>query len=564
MSRILNWNSKRLTQGWQKGVHAFYYGLGWKEGDLNKAQIGVGTPLLEGNLCNLHAYELAQEIIKGCDEAGLKGFAFGVPGVSDNISQGHDGGNGSLPSRNLIANSAECVMTAHAYDAMVGLHHCDKNGPGFAMALARTNFPGLILSGGSIKPGCHKGKDITILDVYDSQASARMGDMPEEEADEILRKACPGVGGCGIAASFNTWGIAMEAIGLMPPYSSSIPAEGEEKRLECKGVGLIIRNMLLEDLRPKDILTTEAFKNATVAIAAAGGSTNGVLHILALAREANVNFDLKDIQAILRSTPVLANFAPRGRGTMIDLHNIGGTPIFLKVLLDVGLINGECLTVTGKTLADNLSGVPSLNQKCDLITNTENPFSESADMQVCFGNIAPGGVVFKVSSLKESTFRGRAICFEDAKDIVQAVEDRRIKPGMFIILRNQGPVACGMPEVLVATSALSIPELDGKVAFLSDTRVSGVSHGAIGVHCAPEAAVGGPLGWVEDGDEISFDLKAGDISWHVTDEEFLNRQKKWSEKRNKFQQRGYLADFCSTVSQANFGCVSKAYYPECG
>ena len=563
MSHPPNWNSSRLTGGWQQGVNAFYYGLGFSDQDLERGQVGIGTPLLEGNLCNLHAHELASKVAEGCQQAGLVGFPFGTPGVSDNISQGHEGGNGSLPSRNLIANSAECVITAHGYDSLVGLHHCDKNGPGFAMALARTNFPGLIVSGGSIQPGCHEGRDVTILDVYDSQAAANVGNMSKEEANQILRKACPGPGGCGIAASFNTWGIAMEAIGLMPPYSSSIPADTPAKREECLAVGSLVHGLLVNDLRPRDILTKEAFVNATVAIAAAGGSTNGILHLLALAREAEVSFGLSHIQGILRSTPVMANFAPRGKRTMVDLHNLGGTPLFLKLLLDAGFLHGDCITVTGKTIAENLSGVPGAPDGQDLLASADQPFKAHADMQVCFGNLAPDGVVFKVSSMEETSFTGSALCFDDAREVSQAVEAGKIKPGMVVVLRYQGPVACGMPEVLVATAALALPELDGKVAFLSDTRVSGVSHGAIGVHCAPEAAVGGPIAWVEDGDEISFDLLAGEITLQVSEEDLATRRKTWKSAKPDYESRGYLADFTATVAQANFGCVSRAHYPEC-
>ncbi len=563
MSETLNWNSKRLTRGWQQGVNAFYYGLGFSEEDLDRPQVGIGTPLLEGNLCNLHAYELARNIADGCKAAGLVGFSFGTPAVSDNISQGHEGGNGSLPSRNLIANSAECVVTAHCYDALVGLHNCDKNGPGFAMALARTNYPGLIVSGGSIKPGCHDGRNITILDVYDSQALASVGAITKEEANQILRKACPGPGGCGIAASFNTWGIAMEAIGLMPPFSSSIPAAAPEKREECLGIGRLVHRMLASGLRPRDVLTKDAFSNATVAIAAAGGSTNGILHLLALAQEAEVSFDLADVQGILRSTPVLANFAPRGKRTMVDLHNLGGTPLFLKLLLDAGLLHGDCLSVTGKTIAENLAAVPDLSADQDLLAFPDQPFKAYADMQVCFGNVAPDGVVFKVSSMEETTFQGTALCFDDAREVAQAVETGKIKPGMVIVLRYQGPVASGMPEVLVATAALAVPELDGKVAFLSDTRVSGVSHGAIGVHCSPEAAMGGPIALIEDGDEIFFDLFKGEITLQVSDEDLAKRRESWSLVAPDYERRGYLADFSATVSQANYGCVSRAHHPEC-
>ncbi|MFN9238188.1 MAG: dihydroxy-acid dehydratase [Planctomyces sp.] len=557
---MLNWNSKQLTHGWQKGITAFYYALGMTAEDFQKPQIGIGVPLLDGNTCNIHAYQLAQEIAAGCREAGLLGFPFGTPGVSDNISQGHEGGNASLPSRNLIANSAECVVTAHCYDGLIGLHNCDKNGPGFAMALARTNFPGLIVSGGSILPGCHNGKDITILDVYDSQARAAVGAMTHEESEEIIRKACPGPGGCGIAASFNTWGLAMEAIGLMLPASSSIPAVDPEKKAECRRVGTAMVNLLQKNIRPRDILTPAAFRNAAVTIAAAGGSTNGVLHILALAREAGVDFTLRDLQEIFRNTPVLASFAPRGPRTMVDLHHIGGTPVLLKHFLDNGLLDGSCLTVTGQTLAENLRDVPPPPAGQDLLVSRDNCYKPFADMQVCFGNLAPEGIVFKVSSMKDPRFTGKAVCFDDPRDIVRAVEQRRITPGSVIILRYLGPVASGMPEVLIATAALAVPELDGRIAFLSDARVSGVSHGAIGVHCAPEAAVGGPIACVEDGDEISFDLLQGVIHVNVSDDTLAARKSKlpaWSGLRTV---RGYLADWSATVAQASHGCVSLALH----
>lgn len=557
-SRAMNWNSRRLTRGWQKGVTAFYYGLGLTDADFDKPQVGIGVPLLDGNLCNVHAYQLAQLIAEGCREAGLIGFPFGVPAVSDNITQGHEGGSASLPSRNMIANAAECVVSAHGYDFLVGLHHCDKNGPGFAMALARLNYPGLILNGGSIKPGCYNGKDITILDVYDTQAAAVVGAVSQEEAEAVLRLACPGPGGCGIAASFNTWGIALEALGLSPPYTSSIPAEDEAKRRECRQVGQLIRRILALDLRPRDILTRQAFVNAATAIAAMGGSTNGVLHLTALAREAGVDFGLRDMQAIFRRTPVVCSFAPRGKRTMFDLHRLGGTPMLLKHLWSAGLLDGNCLCVTGRPLAEEWSRAAEVREDQDLIAPVERPFKQIADMQICFGNLAPDGIVFKVSSLQEPRFSGEAICFENARDVMLAVESRRIRPGHVIILRNLGPVAAGMPEVLVATAALSVPELDGKVALVSDTRVSGVSHGAIGVHCAPEAAVGGPIGLVEDGDRISFDLLDGTIHWHVDDAEIARRRAR-KPLPSLHPQRGYLADFAATVTQANDGCVSKLY-----
>ena len=449
------------------------------------------------------------------------------------------------------------------------------------MALARMNYPGLILSGGSIHPGCYRGRDISILDVYDAQAAASVGAIPQSEADEIRRLACPGPGGCGIAASFNTWGMCLEAIGLMPPQSSSIPAIdpaslsrnalasgsslqsgytiNSAKKEDCLSAGKLIRNLLQQQIRPRDILTHRAFVNAATMISAIGGSTNGVIHLLALAREAQIDFGLKDFQAIFRKTPVMCNFAPRGTKTMVDLHKLGGTSVLLKHLVRAGLIDGSCLTVTGKSIAENVANAPAPAPGQDLIAAADAPFKPFADMQVCFGNLAPDGIVFKVSSLAEPRFQGPAICFESGREVSEAVEQRRILPGSVIVLRNLGPVAQGMPEVVLAASALSVPELNGKVALISDTRISGISHGAIGVHCAPEAAVGGPIALVHDGDVISFDLPTGSVTLHVPDEEFSRRRSQWQPKPRQYL-RGYLADFAATVAQANHGCVSTALY----
>jgi dihydroxy-acid dehydratase len=548
----LNWNSSTLTQGWQRGINAFYWGLGFQPDDFFKAQIGIATPLLDGNLCNMHTHELAQLIKQGCQDAGLIGFPFGVSCVSDNITQGHEGGGASLVSRNIMANGAEMVTSSHCYDALIGLHHCDKNGPAFAMALARLNYPGLIVNGGSILPGCHAGKPVTILDAYDSQAQANRGAISREESETIIRAACPGAGGCGIAASFNTWGIALEAIGLSLPDTSSIPAVEDSKRDECLRVGQAMRRLLELDLRPRQILTKTAFTNAMTAIAAMGGSTNGVIHLIAVAREAGVDFTLRDVQAICRKTPVYCNFAPRGKGTMYDLHRIGGTSALLAHLLKAGLLDGSAMTVTGQTLAENLANAPAVPADQELIAPLGQPFKDYADMQICFGNVAPEGVVFKVSSMLQPHFNGTAICFDNAKAVSDAASDGLIKAGHVVVLRYQGPVAAGMPEVLIASAALAVPELDGKVALLSDTRVSGVSHGAIGVHCSPEAAVGGPIASIRDGDPISFDLIAGTI--HVDAD--LSAPDRRPPPVNLSYQRAYLADFAATVRQAHEGCTS--------
>lgn len=547
----LNWNSNNLTHGWQRGVTAFFWGLGFKPEDFDKPQIGIGTPLLDGNICNVHAHELAQLIAQGCKDAGLIGFPFGVSPVSDNITQGNIGGAASLCSRNIMANGAEMICTSHCYDALIGLHHCDKNGPAFAMALARTNYPGLIVNGGSIMPGCHKGHSTSILDVYDAAAKEKQGTMSYEESEQIIRTACPGAGGCGIAASFNTWGIALEAMGLSLPDTSSMPAIETGKREECLRVGKAVRRLLEMNLRPRDIITKASLTNAMTAICAIGGSTNGVLHILAVAREAGVDFTLRDVQAIGRRTPVLCNFAPRGRGTMVDLHRLGGTTMLLRHIMKTGLLDGSCITVTGKTLAENLADAPEVPFPNELIAPIAEPFKEFADIQVCFGNIAPDGVVFKVSSLDEPKFRGKAICFHDSKGVSDAAAEGRIRPGHIVVIRGCGPVALGMPEMHVASAALAVPELYGKVALLSDTRVSGVSGGAVGVHCSPEAAVGGPIAAVQDGDDIEFDLLAGTIHVHA---DLDSRPRTIPAVSHPF---GYLADFAATVTQAHQGCVPR-------
>ena len=552
-----NRNSRELTRGWQKGVTAFYYGLGMSDADFDRPQVGIGTPLLDGNLCNLHAHQLAGWVREGCEAAGLLGFAFGTPAVSDNISQGHPGGRASLPSRNAIANAAEMVCSAHRYDALVGLHCCDKNGPGFAMALARLNDPGLIVSGGSILPGNHCGRETTILDVYDCQAKAQQGAISQAEADAVTRTACPGAGGCGINASFNTWAVACEAMGISVPYSSSNPAVGPEKIAECRAVGETVADLLRAGLRPRDILTKPAIENGMRSLCASGGSTNGVLHLLALAGEAGVDFTLRDVQRICRETPVLAAFAPRGTKTMLDLHKLGGTPVLLRHMLDAGLLDGSCVTVTGKTLGENLADVAIPEDSGGFLHAPTAPLNAAADLQICFGNLAPGGVVFKVSSLPEPRFAGRALVFEEAKAVADAAAAGRIVPGTVVVLRGLGPVAAGMPEVLVASAALSTPELDGKVALISDTRVSGVSHGAIGVHCCPEAAVGGPIGLVADGDGIAFDLEAGTVEWRVTEEEAARRRAAHV-PRPIVHDRRYLAEFAATVAGADRGCVGKA------
>ncbi len=550
----LNWNSCSLTDGWQRGVQAFYWGLGLKEEDLKAPQVGIGVPLLDGNLCNSHAMNLVEGLRTSCRAAGLIPFAFGVSPVSDNMVQGLEDGGASLVSRNTIANGCEMVCSAHRYDAIIGMHHCDKNGPGFAMALARMNYPGLIINGGTIMPGQHCGKATSILDVYDAQVKHKAGLMSAEEAEAILRTGCPGPGGCGIAASFNTWGLAMEAMGLALINSSSTPAIAPEKAADIARAGQSIRVMLERNIRPRDIITRKSLINAMTTVAAIGGSSNAILHLLAVAREAQIEFTLQDVQRITRSTPVYCNFAPRGTGTMYDLHKLGGSGRLLRQFLDLGLLDGDCLTVSGASLCSALESFTAVEEENALIAKPGKPFKSTADLQVCFGNVAPDGMVLKVSAEGVKHFSGRAVCFESPRDVETAATQGRIQPGCVVVLRGLGPVAAGMPELHIVSAALALPELKGKVALISDSRVSGVSSGIIGVHCAPEAAVGGPIGMIRDGDLIEFDLEKGKVHWSPSD----RREESHVPATNSPQYRSaYLHDFAAVASQANHGCVSR-------
>jgi len=550
MPTSLNWNSSQLTHGWQRGVNAFFWGLGFKPEDFDKAQVGIGTPLLDGNLCNVHAHELALHLKQGCNDAGLIGFPFGVSSVSDNITQGLEGGGASLVSRNLIANGAEMVCTSHCYDAMIGVHHCDKNGPGFAMMLARTNMPGLLVSGGSILPGCHKGQAVTILDAYDSQAKANTGTMSHEESESIIRVACPGPGGCGIAASFNTWGIASEALGLMLPDSSSIPAVDEEKRAECRRVGEAVKLLLEKNIRPRDILTKAAFTNAMTAIAAAGGSTNGVIHLLAVAKEAGVDFTLRDMQAICRRTPVYANFAPRGKGTMVDLHKLGGTAMLLKHLLKAGLLDGSALTVTGKTLAENVANA----RTCQRTKTSSRPsVSRSKPMLTCRSALVTSHRT--ALSSKSATTSHR---------ISKALPSASMTPSRFLMLRAKARSSPAMssccaikaPSPLVCPKCSSLAPRSPCRSLMarspsSVTPASPASHmAALACIARPKPLSAVPSASVKDGDEIEFDLLKGEITCHA------DLDSRPSGARALKHSRTYLADFAATVSQVDKGCVS--------
>ncbi len=504
----------------------FSQGLVLPQNSLGRLKWQLESRGCTGICATLTHRSLQKKCGSGCGEAGVLGMPFGLPGVSDAISMGHPGMRMSLVSRGLLADAIEMVCEAHLYDAFVGVHACDKNGPGAVMAMARMNIPSLLVSGGTILPGCHDGEEITIKQAFAAAGLHRVGRMDRSTRDAIVRKACPGPGGCGAMYTFNTMGCTFEAMGLTLPYSSSIPAVDPLKQRECEQVGSAIKLLLEADIRPLQLLTKSAFVNGIVTAAAIGGSTNVVLHLLAIAREAGVDLKIEEFQEIFRRTPVIANFAPRGPKSMVDLHRVGGTPALLKVLLAEGLIDGDILTVTGKTLRQNLQSLPELSHGQDVVAVGGKFFKESADLQIVFGTLAPDSAVFKVP-FDQTRWTGPARVFNGEAGMVNAVAQGDIKPGDIVIIRYVGPQgAPGMPEMLEPSSAISsVPELNGQVVLITDARYSGVSGGAIGGHVCPEAfEPGSPISLVENGDPIVLDLQAGLLNLDVAPDTLEKRK----------------------------------------
>lgn len=473
--------------------------------------VGVCIPLLKENGPQVSVPALVERITEGLIQQGMQGQEIRAHCISDRDGLGSEGARALIPCRNALANAIEMAASTLGVDALVGLQLCDQSGPGIAMALARLNYPGMMVGAGA-----------------------------HHES---------------IASSFNTWGITLETLGLMPLDSASVPSNEAAKQRELGRIASTIKNLLQQNIRPRDLLTKAAFVNAMTVLATMGASTDGILHLLALAQEARVSFGLQDVQAICRKTPLLCNFAPRGRGTMKDLHLFGGTSMLLKHLWIAGMLDDSCLTISGRTLADALFEASELPPHQDLIAAYETPFEPYADMQVCFGNVAPDGILFKLRPGKAVEFSGSAICFNDAGALERAAASGKIQPGNVIVLRGLGPVGGGMPEVRLQLPALSQQQFVGRVALISDARVRCEIPGMVGVHCAPESALGGPLGLVMEGEIISIDALQGEISWGVTLEEMQRRQAsaptavRWG--------LGYLADFASTASQADCGCVSR-------
>jgi len=557
MTDRLNRYSARITQPKSQGAsQAMLYGTGLTRKDMDRPEVGIASVWFEGNTCNMHLLQLAARVKEGVEAAGLIGMRFNTIGVSDGISMGTEGMSYSLQSRDLIADSIETVMASQWYDANITLPGCDKNMPGCIMAMGRLNRPSLMIYGGTIKPGYHDGKKIDIISAFQSYGEFLAGKIDDGTRQEIVRKACPGPGACGGMYTANTMASAIEAMGMSLPYSSSTPAVDPAKQEECLKAGQAIRYLLEKDIRPRDIMTREAFENAMVLVIVLGGSTNAVIHLIAMARSVGVTLTLEDFQRISDRTPCLANLKPSGQYVMEDLHNAGGIPAVMKYLLDNGLFNGDCLTVTGKTIAENLAGVPGLDDGQEIIAPLDRPLRQTGHIRILKGNLAPGGAVAKITGKEGETFTGPARVFDSEEAMLEALEKKQIRKGDAIVIRYEGPKGGpGMPEMLTPTSAIMGAGLGGDVAMITDGRFSGGSHGFIIGHVVPEAQEGGPIALVRNGDRITIDAARNTITVDLDEEELRKRREAWTMPPYKAS-RGTLYRYIKTVKPASEGCVT--------
>ena len=557
MSQKLNRYSSRITQPKSQGAsQAMLHGTGLTAADMDKAQVGISSVWYEGNTCNMHLNDLAAKVREGVVAAGLVGMRFNTIGVSDGISMGTDGMSYSLQSRDLIADSIETVMSAQWYDANISLPGCDKNMPGCLIAMGRLNRPALMIYGGTIKPGHYKDETLDIVSAFQSYGEFIAGKIDENTRHNIVNHACPGAGACGGMYTANTMASAIEAMGMSLPYSSSTPAVDPGKLAECLSAGKAIRKLLEKDIKPRDIMTRAAFENALVIIMALGGSTNAVLHLLAMARAVDVSLTIDDFQAVSDRVPFLADLKPSGKYVMEDLHNVGGTPAVMKYLLEQGLIDGDCLTVTGKSVAENLQDLPGLQQGQDVFHDLSDPIKETGHIQILKGNLAPGGSVAKITGKEGLQFTGPARVFDSEEEMLKALEENHINKGDVVVIRYEGPKGGpGMPEMLTPTSAIMGAGLGKDVALLTDGRFSGGSHGFIIGHIVPEAQEGGPLALIRDGDVIAIDADSKTLSVDVSDAELEQRREAWTMPAYKAQ-RGTLFKYIRCVRNASQGCVT--------
>ena len=553
----LNRISANITQPRSQGAsQAMLYATGMTEQDMNKAQVGIASVWYEGNPCNMHLNDLAATVREGVANAGLVPMRFNTIGVSDGMSMGTRGMCFSLQSRDLIADSVETVMGGQWYDGLITIPGCDKNMPGVMMAMGRVNRPALMVYGGTIRPGHSGGKTLDIVSAFQSYGEYIASTITDDERQDIVRHACPGAGACGGMYTANTMASAIEAMGMSLPYSSSNPATDRTKIGECLQAGQAIRALLEKDLKPRDIMTREAFENAMVMVMTLGGSTNAVLHLIAIARAVDVPLTIDDFQDLGDRIPYIADLKPSGKYVMEDVNNIGGTPAVMKYLLDQKLLNGDCMTVTGKTIAENLRDLPGLLEGQQIIQPLESPIKDTSHLRILKGNLAPGGAVAKITGKEGLVFSGPARCFDAEEDMLHALEQHKIKKGDVVVIRYEGPKGGpGMPEMLTPTSALVGAGLGGDVALLTDGRFSGGSHGFIIGHIVPEAQEGGPIGLIQDGDLVTIDAKQNLLDVSLSDDELAQRHAQWTMPPYKAT-RGTLYKYIKTVKNASEGCVT--------
>ncbi len=554
----LNKFSRTLTQEiTNPAAKAMLYGIGLTPEDMNKAQIGIASTGYEGNPCNMHLNGLSVHVKKGIQENGMVGLIFHTIGVSDGMTNGNDGMSYSLPSRDIIADSIENVVGAQWYDGVIAVVGCDKNMPGAMMALARLNRPGMLVYGGTIRSGMYKGEKLDIVSAFEALGKKYAGTISDEDYEGVIRNSIPGAGACGGMYTANTMASSMEAMGLVLPNSSSYPATHEGKKEECLAIGAAMKVLLEKNICPRDIMSRHAFENAMTVVMALGGSTNAVLHYLAIAHSAGVSFTMKDIQDISDRTPLIADLKPSGKYYMEDVLAIGGMPAILKYLWQKGFLHGECLTVTGKTMAENLAEAPDLNFDTQKIIHPfENPIKATGHLQILYGNLAPDGAVAKITGKEGERFEGTAKVCEREEEVMEFLSKGEIKAGDVVVIRNEGPKGGpGMPEMLKPTSALMGAGLGNSVAMITDGRFSGGTHGFVVGHVTPEAQEGGNIGLVKDGDKITIDAVDNKIILHVSDEELAERRKLWKPIVSPHTS-GVLRKYIKNVGPASFGCVT--------
>jgi dihydroxy-acid dehydratase len=554
----LNKFSRTLTQEvTNPAAKAMLYGIGLQPEDMDKAQIGIASTGYEGNPCNMHLNGLSVHVKKGIQENGMVGLIFHTIGVSDGMTNGNDGMSYSLPSRDIIADSIENVVGAQWYDGVIAVVGCDKNMPGAMMALARLNRPGMLVYGGTIRSGMYKGEKLDIVSAFEALGKKFAGNISDEDYEGVIRNSIPGPGACGGMYTANTMASSMEAMGLVLPNSSTYPATHEGKKAECLAIGAAMKVLLEKNICPRDIMTRKAFENAMTVVIALGGSTNAVLHYLAIAHSAGISFTLKDIQDISDKTPLIADLKPSGKYYMEDVLAIGGLPAILKYLYKEGYLHGDCMTVTGKTMAENLADAPDLNFETQkIIRPFSDPLKATGHLQILYGNLAPDGAVAKITGKEGERFEGLAKVCDREEEVMEFLAKGEIKAGHVVVIRNEGPKGGpGMPEMLKPTSALMGAGLGNSVAMITDGRFSGGTHGFVVGHVTPEAQEGGNIGLVKDGDKITIDAVDNKIILHVSDEELAERRALWKPLVSPHTS-GVLRKYIKNVGSASLGCVT--------